>query len=214
VRVETAISKIYYLSYLEELSMKKYLLIGLIIALVLILVGGAGVVFVKARSLDTKVVVIQKGNQNGDREVPFGYGPGGMMGGYGNRLGPGGMMGGYGPGRMMGGRGINNSLGKNNLHNYMISAFAKAVGLTKDEINAQLSNGKTLAQIANEQGFTGDKLVQLIKDVHKAALDQAVADGVITQAQADNMLERMNNSTNPGFGFGNCPMWDGDETQP
>jgi hypothetical protein len=44
-------------------------------------------------------------------------------------------------------------------------------------------------------------------------LDKAVADGVITQAQANLMLERMKNCSGKDFGLGGCSMWNGDETQ-
>jgi len=194
--------------------MKRFLLIGLIVALALILVGGGGVVYAAVRNAGNNAIVNLNIPQGGDKVVPFGYGPGGMMNGY--RNGPGGMMGGYGPGGMMGGRGQGLVRGEGIMHDYVISAFANAVGLTVDEVNTRLSSGETLQQIAKDQGFTGDKLTQLAKDVRQAALSQAVKDEVITQAQADRMLQRMNNFTGPGFGFGfgNCPMWDGDEVQP
>ncbi len=208
--------------------MKKFLLIGLIVGVILILVGGAGVVYARVRNLDNNATVTLNTIQKGDKEIQqfgfgpggmmngYGYGPGGMMNGYG--YGPGGMMNGYGngygPGGMMGGRGTGIARGAGIMHEYMISAFAKAVGLTIDEVNTRLESGETLTQIANAQGFTGDKLTQLVTDVRKAALDQAVAAGVITQVQADLMLEHMNNFTGRGFGLDNCPMWDGDEIQP
>ncbi len=95
----------------------------------------------------------------------------------------------------------------------MISAFASAVGLTVDEVNTRLTNGETLKEIALAQGKTEADLPALATQVRKAALDKAVAEGVITQAQADLMLERMNNVMGSDFGFGDCPMWDNDEVQ-
>jgi hypothetical protein len=156
-----------------------------------------------------------------------GYGPGGMMGGYANGAcsggnnngyGPGGMMGrrgnGFGPG-MMGGRGI--AQGEGIMHGYMISAFAGAVGLTVDEVNTRITAGETLKEIAIAQGTAEDQLPKLVTQVRQAALDLAVADGVITQNQADLMIERMNQYSGqgfgPGFDMGDCPMFDGDETQ-
>ncbi len=213
--------------------MKKFLLIGLIIAFVLILVGGAGVVYARVRGIDniTAVTVNTAQAQNGERIIQqFGYGPGGMMGQRSNGNGPGGMMGGnrddYGPGGMMGGRGFGPGgmmggdglgRGKGIMHDYMISAFADAVGLTSDQVNTRLTNGETFKEIAIAQGKTEADLPTLVSQVRQTALDKAVADGVITQAQADLMLERMNNYSGegfgPGFGFGDCPMWDGDEVQ-
>jgi hypothetical protein len=115
---------------------------------------------------------------------------------------------------MMSGRGTGQYSGV--MHDYMISAFASAVGLTVDEVNTLLAKGETPAQIAIAQGKTEADLPALWTQVRKDALNKAVADGVITQAQADLMLGRMNNYPGSGFGpgFGDCPMWDGDETQP
>ena len=234
--------------------MKKFLLIGLIVALALIVVGGVGVVFAQGRGGDNPTAVTVTTTQNGDKIVQqfgygpgspqggsgtivvpgdqpnsgtiqigpggmmgrneYGYGPGGMMGGDEYGYGPGGMMGGNGRGGMMGGRGDGQYAGV--MHGYMISAFASAVGLTVDEVNTRLSNGETMAQIAIAQGKTQADLPALWSQVRQDALNKAVADGVITQAQADLMLQHMNNYSGPGFGpgFGGCPMQDGDEVQP
>ncbi len=122
---------------------------------------------------------------------------------------------GFGPGGMMGGRGVGQ--GKGIMRDYMISAFADSVGLTVDQVNTRLSNGETFKEIALAQGKTEADLPALVSQVRQAALDKAVADGVITQAQADLMLERMKDYSGegfgPGYGFGDCPMWDGDEVQ-
>lgn len=189
--------------------MKKVLIIGLIVALVLIIIGGAGIVYARVRGVATNTVVTANTTQNGDKIIrQFGYGPGGMMGGYGNGYGPGGMMGGrgngFGPG-MMGRRGTGI------MHDYMISAFASSVGLTVEQVDTRLANGETLKQIAIAQGTAEADLPALATKVRQAALDKAVADGVITQAQADLMLERMNNYSGQGFNLDNCPMWGGDE---
>ena len=199
--------------------MKKFLLIGLIVALALIVVGGAGVVFAQVQGNTEGTAVPQNPVQNGDKIQQFGYGPGGMMGGNGRGgmmggdeygYGSGGMMGRYGCGGMMGGRGVGPYASV--IHDYMISAFASAVGLSVDEVNTQLANGQTFAQIAIAQGKTKADLPTLWSQVRQEALNKAVADGVITQAQADVMINHMNNFSGPGFG--GCPMWDGDEAQP
>ncbi len=207
--------------------MKKFLIIGLIVAFALIIVGGAGVVYAQVRGVTPTTLVTANTAQNGTRIIQQNnYGPGGMMGGNRNDFGPGGMMGGdksgYGPGGMMGGRGFGpggmmGGRGQGFMRDYMISAFADAVGLPVDQVNTRLANGETLSQIAIAQGKTEADLPALATQVRKAALDKAVADGVITQAQADLMLEHMNNYSGqgfgPGFGVGDCPMWDNDEAQ-
>jgi len=198
--------------------MKKFLIIGLIVALVLIIVGGAGVVYARVRGVANNTAVTVNTTQYGDKIIrQFGFGPGGMMGGYGP--GPGGKMGepgyGYGPG-MMGGRRAGIARGAGIMHDYMISTFANAVGLTVEEVDTRLANGETFKEIAIAQGTAEADLPALVSKVRQAALDKAVADGVITQAQADLMLEHMNNylgqGFNPGGGLDGCPMWDDDET--
>jgi hypothetical protein len=202
--------------------MKKSLLIGLIIAVVLIIVGGAGIVYAHVRGIGNVTAVSINTTQNGDKIIqPFEYGPGDMLSRNEQRYGPGGMMGGneygYGPGGMMRGYGESIICGSGKMKDYIISAFASAVGLTVDELNTRLSNGESFKQIAIAQGKAEADLPTLATQVRKDALDKAVADGVITQAQADQMLKRMNN--NPGLGIGSgfgldtCPIWNNDESQ-
>jgi uncharacterized membrane protein len=190
--------------------MKKFLLIGLIVGLVFVLVGGGGVVY--AAVSNPSVNITLNNNRGGNSNTqPFGYGPGGMMNGYGF---------GYGPGRMLGRRGLGLAcdIFSGSMRSYVVSAFANAVGLTVDQVNSDLSNGQTLTQIANDQGFTGDKLTTLETQVYQAALKQAVSDKVITQSQADQILQLIKNYPSlvfgPGFGLGNCPMQNNTKNQP
>ncbi|HEX9092196.1 MAG TPA: hypothetical protein VF831_11945, partial [Anaerolineales bacterium] len=138
--------------------MKKVLLIGLIVALVLIFIGGAGIVYARVRGLDRNPTVTVINPPVGDRIVqPFVNGPGGIMRGYGLRNSPGGMMGGYGPGGMMGGYGPGGMMGNLGrgagiMHDYMIAAFAKAVNLTVEQADTRLANGETFKDIAIAQG--------------------------------------------------------------
>ncbi|OGN92798.1 MAG: hypothetical protein A2Y88_07955 [Chloroflexi bacterium RBG_13_48_10] len=240
--------------------MKKVLLIGLIVALALIIVGGAGVAYARIRGAETNTGLALTRYTNGGEVVRLysygpgnmmdeyrygscpggtvqGYGPGGMMGGYANGscpgdyrngYGPGGMMQGYGPGAMMQGYGLGGMMGRRGLgvargeglmHEYMISAFAEAIDLTVEAVETRLADGESLKEIAIAQGITEDQLPDLLTQVHQAALDAAVADEVITQEQADIMLDHMNNYMGSGFGPGfgrgldGCPMLDGDEFQ-
>ena len=199
--------------------MKKFLLIGLIVGLVLVLVGGGGVVYARVTGNNNNTATAQTRVQNENKNVvPFGQN--GRPGVNIYRFGPGGMMNqyGYGPGGMMGGRGYKFSQNEGLLHDYILSAFANAVGLSVDQVNTRLANGETLRDIAIAQGTTVADLPALANQVRQDALNQAVADGVLTQTQADNLLQKMNNNPSfgfgPGFGFQNCPMWDNDESQP
>ncbi len=79
---------------------------------------------------------------------------------------------------------------------------AQALGMTEADLQTELSNGKTLAQIAQERGVATQTLVDALLNQAKADLAQRVADGKITQAQADQMLtdltERIQTLINSG----------------
>jgi len=100
--------------------------------------------------------------------------------------------------------------GEGPLHDYMVAAFADQLGLTVDEINQRLSDGEHMVDIALDQGLTLDEFRALMLDIRAQALEQAVADGVITQEQADWMSTRggMRGGMRGSFGgnFTNCPM--------
>lgn len=101
------------------------------------------------------------------------------------------------------------------MHDYMEQAMADAVGLSLDEFESRHEAGETFYQIALAQGFSAEEIPALMQDARTKALDAAVADGVISQDQADWMGSRgfgrggMMNGY--GYGDGTCPMFDGDE---
>jgi hypothetical protein len=110
----------------------------------------------------------------------------------------GGMMGGYGYGSMMGGRG-----GYGPVHDYVEQALAAKLGLTEAQVEDELAAGKSMFQIALDHGIAQADINTFMADIHKTAFAAAVKDGVLTQAQADAMLQRMSQN---GYGTGNCPM--------
>lgn len=95
------------------------------------------------------------------------------------------------------------------LHTYVVEAFAAELGLSVDEVNQRLLNGETMYQIALAEGVAESDIPALLTRVHETALAAAVADGVITQQQADWMLAHMQNMWQNGHGIGNCPMYGG-----
>lgn len=103
---------------------------------------------------------------------------------------------GYGPG-------MNGSRGNGPIHDYVEQVLAQRLGLTEEQVEQALTAGKTMYQIALDNGIAEAEIPALLSDVHKTALDKAVADGVLTQAQADLMLQCM---TINGFNLANCPM--------
>lgn len=108
----------------------------------------------------------------------------------------------YGYGRGMGGGlGIASGADEGILHDAMIAYFAKELGLTVDELNTRLAGGETIAQIATAKGYTADQVATLITNARSAALDQAVKDGKLTQAQADWMKQRGTAMNGSGTGI-------------
>jgi len=94
----------------------------------------------------------------------------------------------------------------------MFDTVAEALGLTPEEFFAELHAGKTLEEIAEEQGVE----IEAVQDAIKAArveamregIEQAVEDGRISQERADWMLEGieqgffpMKQSFGPGHGM-------------
>ena len=103
------------------------------------------------------------------------------------------------------------------LHDVMIAVFAEKLGISVEDLNARLASGETLYSIAIAQGLTVEEFQTLMTDARNQAIDQAIADGTLTQTQADWMKTRssmMRNGT-PGargaggargqFGTGVCP---------
>lgn len=107
------------------------------------------------------------------------------------------------------------------VHDSVWAALAKQLGLTSDELTAQIEDGKTLAQIAQEKDIAVEDLAATMETTMKAGLAQAVKDGKLTQEQADLMLQHMdgqyewmiNNMSAGRFGPGAGGCHDSDDTE-
>jgi hypothetical protein len=71
------------------------------------------------------------------------------------------------------------------------AAIADYLGLTADELRAQLEGGKTLAQVASAQGKSISGLEGAIYADMKSNLDQAVANGKLPADQEQTMLAEL-----------------------
>jgi hypothetical protein len=99
------------------------------------------------------------------------------------------------------------------MHEYVEQELAAKLDLTEEQVEEALAAGTPMYQIALENGIEQDDLANFMNEVHKDALAKAVADGVITQEQADWRLQRMQNMYQNGYGSGNCPMQNGQGAQ-
>ncbi|KIL37441.1 hypothetical protein SD71_01965 [Cohnella kolymensis] len=80
-------------------------------------------------------------------------------------------------------------VGHGGIHVYKdFTAMSKVLGLTTDEIKQGLRDGKSLADLAAEQKVDVQKLIEAQKAAITSAVNQAVKDGKLTQAQADKKL--------------------------
>lgn len=79
-------------------------------------------------------------------------------------------------------------------------AVAGVLGLTTDELRAALSEGQSLAQVAESKGIAVDKVVEAIVTERTERLAEKVAAGDITQEQMDEklaeLLERVTDQVN------------------
>jgi len=68
--------------------------------------------------------------------------------------------------------------------------ISQALDMVPDELLPQLKEGKTIAEIAKEQGITADTVVDELLVPVKKGLDRAVADGKLSQEQAEEKLSK------------------------
>jgi hypothetical protein len=89
-----------------------------------------------------------------------------------------------------------------------LEVAAEALGMTTDELSAELKAGSTLEDIATEKGVDIEVVRAAIQAAHKAqmlkSINQAVADEKMTQDKADWLLIGLEKGylDGPGFGFG------------
>ncbi len=67
--------------------------------------------------------------------------------------------------------------------------MAGALGITTDQLRTALQEGKTLAQVAQDEGVSRTDLVSKLVAAAKAQLAEDVRAGRITQAQADQLSQ-------------------------
>lgn len=90
-----------------------------------------------------------------------------------------------------------------------LEAAAKVLGMTTDELSIALQSGQTLEELATAKSVDIADVQAAIQSAHKeemrVQIDQAVADGTMTQDKADWLLEGLDKGYldgGPGFGLG------------
>ena len=92
-----------------------------------------------------------------------------------------------------------------------LQAAAEALDMTSDELITALRSGRTLEELATEAGVEFQDVQDAIAAAHaeevRTRIEQAIADGTMTQEKADWLLEGLEKGflDGPGFGFGFGP---------
>ncbi len=123
--------------------------------------------------------------------------------------------GGYGPH----GPGNGGHFGDGLLQDYMTQNLADALGITVEEFISRRDSGETFFQIALELGFDEGEIREMMLTAHEAAVEQALADGVITQEQVKQFQQRKQFTNKEGAphgvghhgSYGQGPCWDFDQ---
>ena len=93
----------------------------------------------------------------------------------------------------------------------MSDAVTKLLGMSQEQIQTEREAGKSIVEIAREKNINEQALIGGMLEARKQNLQEAVSNGYLTQKQADERLEWMNErikgqAENGGgrFGHGGC----------
>ena len=78
-------------------------------------------------------------------------------------------------------------LGEGPLHDLLVQAAAKLLGLDPAEVEARLVSGQTLAQIALDEGWTLEQFRLQWRQARRAVVEKALQDGLLTRDQLRRM---------------------------
>ncbi len=163
--------------------MKKILLVVGVVSIAVLAFGAVGYAYA----------------QNQTPDFPFGHG---MMGDYeGNEQDHGhGMMGGYGHGMMD----WDGEYGP--MHELMVAALAETINIPSDEIQNRHDAGETMWEIAEAEGLSAEEIQEVMSSTHDNALEDALANGLMTEEQAEVMDDHMDQMWSGDYqdGAGHC----------
>jgi hypothetical protein len=75
------------------------------------------------------------------------------------------------------------------LHQYVLEAAAEILGMDVDELQAALESGTTMGELLDEAGLTRLQFRQALDDATPGIVRAALANGAITEEQAERILE-------------------------
>lgn len=85
-----------------------------------------------------------------------------------------------------------------------LGAAAEAIGVSGEDLRAALEAGDTIADVAEANGVAPQDVIDALVDASAERLDAKVADGRLTQAEADEKLaDKAERISNKVFGIDN-----------
>lgn len=113
---------------------------------------------------------------------------------------------------MMGNRSSNHSTFVNRtngdtLRDYYLTAVASGFDMSADDLEKQVDSGKSLLDVAAEKDMSVKDFNTLLTNAHTTAVDQMLAEGVISQKQADQMKKDPESSFGYDMGSGMGLCW-------
>jgi hypothetical protein len=73
---------------------------------------------------------------------------------------------------------------------HTVQLTADTIGITADELKRELKDGTSIAQVATDNGVDPQTVITAIVDDVNGRVDEAVADGKLTEQRADTIKER------------------------
>ncbi len=100
-------------------------------------------------------------------------------------------------------------------HGVVLQSAAQVLGMSSDDLTAQLRQGKSLAQIAQEKGISTDDFKSRLLSQVDQQLAQLVQQGRLTQQQADGLKQSIQNNIDAIVNAHGrpCPMPSGSQGQ-
>lgn len=95
---------------------------------------------------------------------------------------------------------------KGRMGSHNLDGMANILGISSEQLKTELESGNKMQDILTEHGLTVEQFRQKMQEQRKAELDKGVAEGKITQEQADNMLKNKESHFN-------CPYLEKGDSQ-
>jgi polyhydroxyalkanoate synthesis regulator phasin len=88
---------------------------------------------------------------------------------------------------------------------HVMDAAAEVLGMTQADLMEQLTDGNSLAEVAEGQGMSVEDFKTALLDQVKAQLAELVTDGDLTQEQADDIFQRTEENIDDIVSGEGCP---------